>query len=66
MGQKDLPSAGQPGWHPHVAQAQLLVHEVEVVVQALVSRCQFPGRIYLRRQPDRVHSHCAERRLKLF
>jgi hypothetical protein len=46
MGQKDLPSAGQPGWHPHAAQAQLLVHEVEVIVQALVSRCQFQGRIY--------------------
>ena len=31
----DLQSAGQPGWHPHMAQAQFLVHEVKVVVQAL-------------------------------
>ena len=30
----DLQSAGQPGWHPHVAKAQFLVHEVEAVVQA--------------------------------
>jgi hypothetical protein len=31
----DLQPAGQPGWHAHVAQAQFLVDEVEVVMQAL-------------------------------
>ncbi len=31
----DLQTAGQPGRHAHVAQAQFLVDEVEVIMQAL-------------------------------
>ena len=32
----DLQPAGQPGRHAHVAQAQFLVEEVEIVMQAFV------------------------------
>jgi hypothetical protein len=31
----DLQTARQPGRHPHLTQAQFLVDEVEIVVQAL-------------------------------
>ena len=31
----DLQPAGQPGRHPHMAQAELLVHEIELVMQTL-------------------------------
>jgi len=59
----DLQTAGQPRWHPHVAEARFFIHETEVVMQALAIagyKIRLTALLVVPRLVCRAGFHCRE------